>query len=106
MPSPVEVVDDENFETTVLTSEQPYLLDFSATWCPPCKALDPILEALAEQFQGQLRVGKINIDTNPKIPSRYQVRGAPTLLLFKNGQEAERKLGLTNRQTLLKLTGL
>jgi thioredoxin 1 len=103
MLSPIEEITDQNFEAEVLHSKQPYLLDFSAVWCPPCKALNPIIESLAEQYKGQLRVGKIDLDTSPAVAARLNVRGAPTLILFRNGRESARKLGLTTRLTLEKL---
>ena len=102
----MEEVDDRSFERLVLGSTEPYLLDFSALWCPPCRALEPILEALAQEHRGQLRVGKIDIDSSPEIAARNGVRGAPTLVLFRDGKEAGRKLGLTTRRALLSLLGL
>ena len=106
MTSSLEHIDDLNFETEVLGSEQPYLLDFSAVWCAPCKALQPIIEKLAEEYRGQLRVGKIDIDDSPGTAARLGVRGAPTLVLFRGGREHARKLGFTNRAGLLQLAGL
>jgi thioredoxin 1 len=102
----VESIDDLNFDTEVLASTLPFLLDFSATWCTPCKALNPIIESLAEQYRGALRVGKIDIDASPEVAARFGVRGAPTLLVFRDGKEYARRLGLTNRDTLIKLVGL
>jgi thioredoxin 1 len=101
----IEHVDDLNFESTVLRSEQPYLLDFSATWCAPCRALEPILEAIAAEQQGSLRVGKLDIDDSPAVAARFGVRGAPTLILFRDGKEAARRLGLAGKATLLALIG-
>ena len=106
MSTHLEDVTDASFETLVLASSEPYLLDFSALWCPPCRALEPILEALAQEHRGQLRVGKIDIDTSPEVAARYGVRGAPTLVLFRGGQEAGRKLGLTTKRALSQLIGL
>jgi thioredoxin 1 len=106
MATQVEEINDLNFDTEVLTSEQPFLLDFSAVWCAPCKALNPIIESIAEQYRGQLRVGKIDIDGSPSVASRFGVRGAPTLLVFRNGKEAARRLGLSSRDVLVKLAGL
>ena len=102
----MEHVDDHSFESTVLGSAQPYLLDFSAVWCPPCRALEPILESIAQEHSGQLRVGKIDIDSSPEVAARYGVRGAPTLVLFRDGKEAARRLGLTSKRALLQLLGL
>jgi thioredoxin 1 len=105
MASALESIDDMNFETQVLASKEPFLLDFSAEWCSPCKALAPLVEALAEEFRGRLRVGTLDIDASPAVAARLGVRGAPTLVLFRDGREAARKLGLTNRRGLLELIG-
>jgi thioredoxin 1 len=103
MSSQLEAIDDANFEQEVLRSELPYLLEFSATWCSPCRALEPILEAVAGELRGQLRVGKVDIDTAPAVAARYGVRGAPTVIVFRDGQETGRKLGLTQKRVLLEL---
>jgi thioredoxin 1 len=100
MTSGLEAIDDMNFDTEVLGSKQPFLLDFSATWCGPCKALQPLLEALAQEQQGRLRIGKLDIDDSPAVAARLGVRGAPTLVLFRDGQELARKLGFANKQAL------
>ena len=86
MTSALEHITDMNFDSEVLGSDQPFLLDFSAVWCAPCKALQPVVEKLAEDFRGQLRVGKIDIDDSPAVAARFGVRGAPTLVFFRNGQ--------------------
>ena len=100
MASRLQEIDDLNFETEVLASKQPFLLDFSATWCAPCKALAPILESLAEEHEGHVRFGKLDIDSSPVVAARLGVRGAPTLVLFRDGAEAARKLGFSTRQAL------
>jgi thioredoxin 1 len=99
----LEDVTDLNFDAEVLGSSEPFLLDFSATWCAPCRALDPILQALAQQYEGQLRIGKIDIDSSPEVAGRLGVRGAPTLVLFHAGKEQARRLGFTNRAALIQL---
>jgi thioredoxin 1 len=103
MSHKLEAIDDANFEHEVLRSELPYLLEFSATWCSPCRALEPILEAVAGELQGQLRVGKVDIDNAPGVAARYGVRGAPTVIMFRDGKEAGRKLGLTQKRVILEL---
>lgn len=100
----LEPIDDLNFEREVLGSELPYLLDFGAVWCAPCNALEPILAEIAREHHGQLRVGKVDIDASPAVAARYGVRGAPTVLLFRGGQEQARRMGLTSKQNLLALT--
>jgi len=87
-------VTDGNFEQTVLKSDQPVLIDFWATWCSPCKALSPVVDQIATAYAGKVKVGKMDIDSNPSTPQRYGVRGIPTLLVFKNGQVQEQIVGL------------
>ena len=82
----VVIVSDDEFEKTVLKSEIPVMLDFWAEWCQPCKMLAPTVEELAEEFEGQLLVGKLNVDDNPKTATNYGIRGIPTLLFIKGGQ--------------------
>ena len=84
---------DTAFEQDVLKSSKPVLVDFWAEWCGPCKMIAPHLEAVAEQFGEQIEVIKVNIDENPLTPTRYGVRGIPTLMLFKNGEVAATKVG-------------
>lgn len=103
MSNKLEAINDANFEQEVLSSELPYLLEFSATWCSPCRALEPILEAVAGEMQGKLRVGKVDIDDAPAVAARYGVRGAPTVIMFRDGKEAGRKLGLTQKRVILEL---
>lgn len=84
--SRVVKVTDENFETEVLGSPQPVLLDFSATWCGPCKQLEPIVEQVAEEYAGKLKVGAIDIEESPGAAVRFGIMSVPTLVLIKNGQ--------------------
>ena len=99
----LEQIDDESFAREVLGSDVPYLLDFGAVWCAPCSALEPILEELAREQHGRLRVGKIDIDDSPLIASQLGIRGAPTLVLFRSGREVARRLGLIPKRALLEL---
>jgi thioredoxin 1 len=84
---------DSAFEADVLKSDVPVVVDFWAEWCGPCKVIAPFLEDLASEKNGQIRVAKVNIDDNPLTPTKYGVRGIPTLMLFKNGEIAATKVG-------------
>ena len=100
-------ITDENFESQVLGSgETPFLLDFSAVWCGPCKVLAPIVEKLADEFKGKIKVGKLDIDDSPGVATKFGIRGVPTVLVFRAGKEAGRHVGVTNKETLVKLLGV
>ncbi len=94
-------VTDTSFENEVLKSSTPVLVDFWAEWCGPCKMIGPVLEDVAGSLQGRLRVAKVNIDENPMAPSKYGVRGIPTLMLFKGGQLVETKVGAMPKSALM-----
>jgi thioredoxin 1 len=98
----VQTLTDTNFEDTVIKSNQPVLVDFWAEWCGPCKRIAPTVDALATDYAGKITVGKMNIDENPRTPDRFQVRGIPTLLLFKGGQVVESMVGVAQKDELKK----
>lgn len=94
---------DSNFEQEVLKSHQPVLVDFWAEWCAPCRMMAPTVDALAAEYAGRLKVGKLNVDENQITPGRYSIRGIPTLLLFKNGEVREQLVGATTKDHIVKL---
>ena len=89
---------DANFETDVTNSDQPVLVDFWAPWCGPCKLLTPTIEAIAEDFSGKVRVGKMNTDENPRTASGHNISAIPTVILFKGGEVVERFVGVTPKE--------
>ena len=93
MAAGITEVTDQNFETEVLKSETPTVVDFWASWCAPCRALGPKIDQLATQFQGQVKVVKLNVDDNQQTPAKYGIRGIPTLLLFKDGKMVSQSVG-------------
>ena len=93
-------LNDSIFEEKVLKSDKPVLVDFWAEWCGPCKALGPILENIALEFEGKVAVKKINIDENPESPANFGIRSIPTIIMFKNGTVADTKIGLSSEVDL------
>ncbi len=88
-----KAVSDNTFETEVLKSDQPVVVDFWAEWCGPCKAMSPVVDELATEMDGKLKVVKINIDESPNAPTKYGVRGIPTFMVFKGGQVVGTRVG-------------
>lgn len=93
-------VNDANFDQDVLKSETPVLVDFWAAWCGPCRAIAPIVDELAQHFQGKIKVGKMDVDRNSATPMRYKVTGIPTLLVFKGGQVVEQLVGYRPKEAI------
>lgn len=93
-------VSDDSFETDVIKSDIPVLVDYWADWCGPCKMIAPILEEIAGQYAGKLKITKLNIDENPSTPPKYGIRGIPTLMLFKGGEVEATKVGAMSKSQL------
>jgi thioredoxin 1 len=98
----IEITDD-NFDEQVLQASIPVLVDLWAEWCNPCRMVTPIIEELAEEYEGQIKVGKLDVDTSPATPVRYGVQGIPTVFLFKGGKEAGRIVGARPRAQFVSL---
>ena len=93
-------VSDATFEPEVLKSDVPVLVDYWAEWCGPCKAIAPVLDEVAKEYSGKLKVAKVNVDENQEIPKKYGIRGIPTLMLFKNGNVEAQKVGSLSKSQL------
>lgn len=100
MSQSVKAVTDASFDADVLKSELPVLVDFWAEWCGPCKMIGPIVEEIANDYQGRLAVAKVNVDENTAIPAKHGIRGIPTLILFKNGAVVAQKVGASAKSQL------
>ena len=100
MSDKIVYLSDDSFESDVLQADGPVLVDYWAEWCGPCKMIAPILEEIADEYDGRLTVAKLNIDDNANTPPKYGIRGIPTLILFRDGQEVERKTGAVPRDQI------
>jgi thioredoxin 1 len=103
MSENVRETSDGTFESDVLKSDRPVLVDFWAEWCAPCRMLAPTVEAVAEKYAGTAHVVKLNVDHNPSVSQRFGIKGIPTLILFKNGKEEERVVGATSESAISRM---
>ena len=100
MNDKIKVVNDSSFETEVTNATKPVLVDFWAEWCGPCKVLSPILDEIANEYDGRVTIAKVNVDENTQIPPKYGIRGIPTMLLFKDGVVEATKVGALSKANL------
>jgi thioredoxin 1 len=98
--SPIQRVTDETFEPEVLKSDTPVLVDYWAEWCGPCKSIAPMLDEVAKEYEGRLKIAKINVDENQQTPAKFGIRGIPTLMLFKNGNVEATRVGALSKSQL------
>lgn len=96
----IQHVSDASFETDILKSDQPVIVDYWAEWCGPCKLITPLLDDISKDYEGKLKIAKMNVDDNPDTPAKFGVRGIPTLMLFKNGAVVATKVGALSKSQL------
>jgi len=96
----IKHVSDASFDADVLKSDKPVLVDYWAEWCGPCKSIAPILDEVAKEYQGRLKIAKINVDENQQVPAKFGIRGIPTLMLFKNGNVEATRVGALSKSQL------
>ncbi len=102
----VKEIDDTNFDAEVLKHSGLVMIDFHATWCGPCKILTPIVEKIADDFEGKLKVGSVDIDVAPKVAQKYRIASVPTVMVFENGEKKASHIGVARREKLLAMVGL
>jgi len=103
MSEHVKEITDSSFETEVMKSDVPVLVDFWAEWCGPCRMMTPVVESVAQKFAGTAKIVKLNVDDNPSVTQRFGIKGIPTMIVFRGGKEAERLVGATNEQAVARI---
>lgn len=103
MNDKIVVLNDQNWDREVLQSKDPVVVDFWAEWCAPCRMIAPLVEALAEEYAGRVKVGKLDVDSSPEVAGRYDIRSIPTLLVFRGGQVVEQRVGALPKAELARL---
>ena len=96
----INVGNENTFDEKILTTEKPVLVDFWASWCAPCKAIAPLIDTIAEEYEGRVKVGKVNVDENPATPTKFGIRGIPTIILFKDGKVLDQVVGAAPKAQL------
>ena len=102
----VLICDSNNFDEVVLKSEIPVLVDFYADWCGPCKMMSPILDEISQEFEGKIRIAKVNVDDNPSLSAEYKIMSIPNMILFENGNKKENIVGARSKDDLIRFLGL
>ena len=97
-----KIFTDQNFEDEVIKNEQPVLVDFWAPWCAPCRIVSPVIEDMAKEYEGKLKVGKVNVDENPNTASRFGIMSIPSILIFKNGEPVKTMIGAQSKENYKK----
>ena len=97
----ITAVTDDNFDSEVINSDTPVLVDYWAEWCAPCKAIAPVLDEIAQEYAGKVKIAKMNIDENPGTPPKYNIRSIPTLMLFRDGQVESTRMGALSKTQLI-----